>query len=152
TGVDPVPATDRVGDENDPMVSPADIDPRIGDALSDAVMKGLSMAPRGRPQTAPEYQEMLKEALAEHQRATTSPPMLPSLPPDTSRANPVEVPRVAGFDVSPRATPSSPPRISNAPPASPAPLAASDESRVVVSFKMPRRVFGLSFKLALSLT
>jgi serine/threonine protein kinase len=151
TGVDPVPATDRVGDENDPMVSPMDIDPRIGEALSDAVMKGLSMAPRGRPQTAPEYQEMLKEALAEHQRATTAPPMLPALPPETIRPTPVEVPRVVGMDVTPRSTPkaSLPPRISDVPP-TPAP--ASDESRVVVSFKMPRRMFGLSLKVALSLT
>jgi serine/threonine protein kinase len=151
TGVDPVPATDRVGDENDPMVSPVDIDPRIGEALSDAVMKGLSMAPRGRPQTAPEYQELLKEALAEHQRATTAPPMLPALPPETVRATPVDVPRVVGMDVSPRATPmaSSPPRISDVPAAA---ARAADESRVVVSFKMPRRMFGLSLKVALSLT
>ena len=144
TGVDPVPATDRVGEEIDPMVSPADIDPAIGQALSDVVMKGLSMAPRSRPQTAPEFQELLREALAEHQRATTAPPILPVLPPETIRATPVEMPRMAALDASPRQTPTP-----SSPPINSAERSGQDASPVVVSFKVPRRLFGLSLNFAL---
>ncbi len=63
TGVDPVPATDRVGEDVDPMLGPADIDPDIGQPLSDAIMKGLAMAARNRPQTADEFQRLLTAAL-----------------------------------------------------------------------------------------
>ena len=65
TGVDPVPATDRVGEEVDPLVCPADINPEIGQALSDAIMKGLAMAARNRPQTAEEFQRLLTAAIAD---------------------------------------------------------------------------------------
>ena len=147
TGVDPVPATDRVADETDPMVVPADIDPAIGQPLSEVVMKGLAMAPRARPQTAPEYQVMLREALAQHQRATTAPPILPVLPPETVRATPVEVPRMAAIGVSPRVTPmpSSPPNVA-------AELPNDHTSPVVVSFKLPRKLFGISVKLSIGFT
>ena len=107
TGVDPVPATDRVGDETDPMVAPADIDPDIGPALSDAVMKALSMAPRGRPQTAQDFQELLRSALAEHQRAPAPAPS-PSLPPLPPQTVVVERPAVLRLSTDPKPAPSAP--------------------------------------------
>jgi serine/threonine protein kinase len=78
TGVDPVTATDRVGEEVDPMVAPADIDPDIGEPLSDAIMKGLAMAARNRPQTAVEFQRLLTAAIAATKsRADDAHPIVP---------------------------------------------------------------------------
>jgi serine/threonine protein kinase len=132
TGVDPVPATDRVGDETDPMVAPGDIDPDIGQALSDAVMKGLAMAPRGRPQTAHDFQELLRSSLAEQQRAAAAPSHLPALPPQTVAAERITPPRFASLEPK-QATPvpqsqSSPPAPVSVPSA---PVSSAREPAVV---------------------
>jgi serine/threonine protein kinase len=86
TGKEPVEATDRAAGTDMPAVQA--LNPRIGAGLSQAVMQGLSMEPRNRPQTAREFMDSLREGSASTQY-TDVPATAPVwLPEDTGRSLP----------------------------------------------------------------